>query len=745
MLFSFSLLVPIAPVCGGEISRILLGPLGWNNIPELERNIQILIDQAGSTRKAIGEKLAAVRYCEEELENLLQDEQESYKRPYIESMHKHFENSVCADKAAETNLKLLIQDKSTISQVSDEVAREQYIKLANEHSKSLHSCESGINTAYHEAQGVLNNAKEAIRSREIIAQQVNSIIWILAQVRTHKDAQSLLEAKRLLTEKGLIYENIHDENLIKAINGICDTIAKIEIEKGQEDINQLVFDEAVTNCMLDSISEVGVGNAINPVGALANLATSAVGSYASYRRKIGELQTQMKIKNWELEKARIEELSEKDREMNKILFELSEKYHYPDAWRITSDEAIALAEILKWDDQEKMYRKLTDGQTESRYKKFSQYWLQRGLLALALSKKAQEKRYPEYSARLRQEAVNSLNCYLDSADAELNRRSPDMVLAATAMAGITLQEFSEKWGTCQDGIPEWKLSEAGKAAYESRNAKLERYIEMIQKNSDETMLQNTWKDRIVICMLEREIGREKDAMSHLENLKEELRQQADLKEPINIKSGDITVAYSPVHAESLSICLNELDKWLSEQKAPDQSLQDIIGEKHISSLRKFDAIGKQTREQQKEMVRKELDGIELRFDDHWFTKDCVTLQMPISWFYTGNPEVALYVQDKQENLKLLQNNPPKTLEEKEVIGDKCIREVVEEGNSKYMLIHFFYDNVDDYLRENKLIFRICTNNAQVELIFRGEDSRKPEACWYGNGKQRTWLRLDMNK
>lgn len=533
-----------------------------------------------------------------------------------------------------------------------------------------------------------------------IVRSLNSLIWILAQVKHHNDVKAVQDAKRWLQTDYLNYNVIKDRMLVQTIDDINKFIIAVEIDAGDRALAEEVYEHETSRCLWEAFSGVSCGGAINPVTAVANLATSAVGGYMQYRKALADKQLEYRKEKWEMDKNMLREVNNLEADLNTCISDLTQRYDFPDGWRIGSNDAVMLADVLKWPDKAKALHELCLETNVAKYEYLPQYWLQRGLLEFAL--------YRESGAmEMLSCAQNSVDRYIRDYE-NINRNSDDLVLAASAMIGIKGELFMKKGSS-----PEATRSDEERAALAQE---IEKLIGIIETNSDRSRLEENWKNDYVVYAAYKMLGRDDVAEQKLKELVDRLQQSSSQTDSPGIRPG------RPKYKEPLNACLTELNTLIQGKEMNAGQFAAILNDRYVASQKKLVLFGKLDAAELKQRVANELKGVELVMDSELCSEDELTLKLPISWFLYARPVFTVYGMNKEGKKILLSTQS----EEQGKIA-MCRDE------TDYMLITFYTSQWKPFYKEGEI--GIYINYPSVDqpvfLRFRKPDIKQPSEVLFG--------------
>ncbi len=175
---------------------------------------------------------------------------------------------------------------------------------------------------------------------------------------------------------------IKDDEIVSIFTHLMDRLTAQKIQDKQKTLVEQNYERQVSNALYDAISGATSGTsviAINPF-SLASSAIYGVGSsYFNYRKNLEQYKQQRQESEWSIDQQIMNDLNGIRKEFFEITVRLTNKYKWPDEYRLAENQVNDYVEALKDSDSERRFRKLERMQGD--FRAFPPFWYYFGLAA----------------------------------------------------------------------------------------------------------------------------------------------------------------------------------------------------------------------------------------------------------------------------------------------------------------------------------------------------------------------------
>lgn len=550
-------------------------------------------------------------------------------------------------------------------------------------------------------------------------QQLNQVIWVVAGVLSYNDVRFLEEADKVLSDSYIDVTRMNDPEVLRIVRNIRALIRNMRVEEGDCEIMEQEIAARRADVLWNSLSGVSASG-MNPASCAINLITSSVQSYASYRQETKAIARDFKKQQWELDKARLKELSDFYTELLEASANLARNIGLTDdSVRLSVRDASALREQLKGGCANDVLTYLDDNRTQALYENLPEYWYQRGARMLAAAEHCPNK------ARAQMLKDNARMCFERYQKMFVSfRRSRD----AVAVAGGMLKLLSEDYANGDD----------------SARAEMLKQAAIIEHFSDQSDLSVWWQDNFVLYMTYKAVG-EKDkaiktlqlTISALKNAsntmtQETLRKQIEPGTPRPVRS----------YSQPIALCMQALSSEYTEiGKAPMPKYGDVINnflnEQFAAAQTQLMLAGNITKEKQVEIIKAAIgtppsdpnaEEVKCAIWEYHEDENAVICQVPIKFFLTDDVdcEIKFWSHEKQKWIVVYEYIPNR----------KYIQS--ENGEVYAVQLNFIVWSKHDVNMEdiNKVRLDIMHNRMPVGLVF-SKEFRDPTMLLFGKRTEGT--------
>ncbi|MFP3090460.1 hypothetical protein LQZ21_09060 [Treponema sp. TIM-1] len=231
-------------------------------------------------------------------------------------------------------------------------------------------------------------ADEALRKDEErrlkVAYALNLCTVSISQIIDYSDIYILEQEYDAILNNLNIQNFIKDESLLKVLKQILDTITFFRIQEGDKKFIEKEYQQKMKNAIWSAVPNLSVIFAGGSLITMAIAAATQVGiGYMNYRKNKNQYIIEKEKQDWELQRSAIEQFNGLRRELFESAWRLSEKYDFPDKYRLTEKQITQYNEILLDPDPLRRYERL-DSISEI-FGAFPPYWYYKGNAAKEIS------------------------------------------------------------------------------------------------------------------------------------------------------------------------------------------------------------------------------------------------------------------------------------------------------------------------------------------------------------------------
>ena len=237
-----------------------------------------------------------------------------------------------------------------------------------------------------------------------------------------------------------------DDALLKILKQILDVISFFRIQDGEKKLLEEQYKKKVKNAIWSAVPSPSVILAGGQAGwvGLAVSAISAVGTgYMNYRKERATIDDEKREKDWELQKAALEQFHALRRELFDTAWRLADTYDFDDSYRLTARQITQYNRILLEEDAEKRYERLE--YVSAKFKAYPPFWYNLGHAAADVyhQKDENDTNKYKYSEDTRKEfkakALNAFNEFLKLTDEE---KKDSLLREDQLRASCALEKFA---------------------------------------------------------------------------------------------------------------------------------------------------------------------------------------------------------------------------------------------------------------------------------------------------------------
>jgi hypothetical protein len=217
-----------------------------------------------------------------------------------------------------------------------------------------------------------------------VAYALNLCTVSVSQIIDYKDIYILEQEYDAILNNLNIQNFIKDESLLKVLRQILDTITFFRIQEGNKKFIEKEYQQKMKNAIWSAVPNLSVIFAGgNPVTMAIAAATQIGIGYMNYRKNKNQYILEKERQDWELQRTAIEQFNSLRRDLFESAWRLSEKYDFPDKYRLTEKQITQYNEILLDPDPLRRFERL-DSISEI-FEAFPPYWYYKGNAAKEIS------------------------------------------------------------------------------------------------------------------------------------------------------------------------------------------------------------------------------------------------------------------------------------------------------------------------------------------------------------------------
>lgn len=200
-----------------------------------------------------------------------------------------------------------------------------------------------------------------------------------------------------------------DESLLKILKEILDVITFFKIQEGdrafiEEDYKQALKQNLTSAVniggLVGSMTSMGINSLMTPTGwvkAGITVATTIGVGYMNYRSGKNQARLNKRKKEWELQRAAIEQLNGLRRELFDTAWHITKNFKIDDRWRLTENQISQYLKILEDHDDYRRFERLDF--IKDKFYAYPPFWYQLGHTArlVSIDEPDNKKNYEEYA------------------------------------------------------------------------------------------------------------------------------------------------------------------------------------------------------------------------------------------------------------------------------------------------------------------------------------------------------------
>lgn len=230
-----------------------------------------------------------------------------------------------------------------------------------------------------------------------------------------------------------------DEALLKILKQILDVVAFFRIQAGEKKLQEEEYKKKVKDAIWSAIpnpSTIIAGGSAGLVGLAVTTAMAVGTGYMNYRKARANIDIEQHRKEWELQRAAMEQFDGLRRELFDTAWRLAEIYGFNDGLRLTARQIDQYNHILEDPDALRRYERLE--YISSKFKAYPPFWYYLGHAAYEVY--IDDKNSEELRLEYKKNAIDAYTTFLVSVDDEAhnNLLREDHTCAACALEKFAL-------------------------------------------------------------------------------------------------------------------------------------------------------------------------------------------------------------------------------------------------------------------------------------------------------------------
>lgn len=336
-------------------------------------------------------------------------------------------------------LELLMGERNMFTRRKDELEflRKSFESLENS-QKSTELMVSSVcqmlnqNTQKQEEESMILFSDE---EKKRAAYALNLCTVSVSQIIDYNDVNILEQEYETILNNLNLEHMPKDEALLSILKQLLDTVTYFRIQDGDKEFVEKEYQHKMKNAIWSAVPNFGIVAAGgNPFIVAASLATQVGIGYMNYRKAKLNNGIEKEQRNWQLQRAAIEQLNGLRRELFDASWRLADKYKFPDEYRLTERQITQYNKILMDSDDLRKYERL-----EAVQKFFSAYppfWYYFGHAANIIAHQALDNGENAVYNKYKQLAISHFETYMQVNRYALLRE--DQITSSCALEYIDL-------------------------------------------------------------------------------------------------------------------------------------------------------------------------------------------------------------------------------------------------------------------------------------------------------------------
>ena len=178
-----------------------------------------------------------------------------------------------------------------------------------------------------------------VEKQRKVAYVLNLLTVSISQIIDYNDLNVLEQEYNNIINNFNIQNIPKDETLLDIIRLMMDEIMNLRMDEGDRLIADKEYQHRLKNAVWNAVPNVGAIFATSdPVAMGVTLATQIGIGYMNYRRTKAEITLSAEKEKWKIQKNRMQHLHGLQQQLFETAWRLSEKYDYPEKYRLTQEQ-----------------------------------------------------------------------------------------------------------------------------------------------------------------------------------------------------------------------------------------------------------------------------------------------------------------------------------------------------------------------------------------------------------------------
>jgi hypothetical protein len=254
------------------------------------------------------------------------------------------------------------------------------------------------------------------------------------------DDENILEQEYETILNNLNLEHMpKDEALLNVLKQLLDTVTFFRIQEGDKIFIEKEYQHKVKNAIWSGIPNFGlILTSGNPITIAVSLASQVGIGYMNYRKAKAENNLEKEQKEWQLQRAAIEQFNALRRELFDASWRLADRYGFPDEYRLTERQITQYNKILMDTDDIRKYERLES--VKGYFVAYPPFWYYFGHAANSIAVNAIRDKDNDLYSKYKSLAIEHFDKYMEINKYVLLRE--DQITSSCALEYIDLLDAS---------------------------------------------------------------------------------------------------------------------------------------------------------------------------------------------------------------------------------------------------------------------------------------------------------------
>lgn len=282
---------------------------------------------------------------------------------------------------------------------------------------------------------VQEEARYTDEEKRRVAYALNLCSVSVSQIIDYDD-ENILEQEYETILNNLNLENMpKDDALLNTLKQLLDTVTFFRIQEGDKVFIEKEYQQKVKNAIWNAVPNFGLIVAGgNPYTIAISLASQVGIGYMNYRKSKAENILEKEQKEWQLQRAAIEQLNGLRRELFDASWRLADKYKFQDEYRLTEKQITQYNKILMDTDEVRKYERLES--VMENFIAYPPFWYYFGNAANSIAVNALKNEEEDIYLYYKERAIQHFDKYMQINKYKLLRE--DQITSSCALEYIDL-------------------------------------------------------------------------------------------------------------------------------------------------------------------------------------------------------------------------------------------------------------------------------------------------------------------